>query len=131
MKILVVDDEVVSRTKMKIIMNQFGACIAVDNGLTAINSFENAMKYKKPFDVVTLDISMPDMDGMEVLARLRQLEVGAGITKEDQSTILMVTGDSDQSTVVESIELGCNGYVSKPFKKEIIVEQLIKLGVEF
>ena len=130
MKILVVDDEVVSRTKMKLIMNHFGLCIAVDNGLTAINSFKNALGYKKPFDIVTLDISMPDMDGMEVLARLRQMEVGAGVKRENQSIILMVTGDSDHSTVVESIELGCDDYISKPFKKSIIVEKLERLGVE-
>jgi two-component system, chemotaxis family, chemotaxis protein CheY len=130
MKILVVDDEPVSRMKMKRIMSNFGICIALNNGSSAVSTFQKALGYREPFDIVTLDISMPDMDGMEVLARFRQIEVGFKIPKEEQAVILMVTGESDQATVLESIELGCNDYVSKPFKKEIITEKLRKLGFD-
>ncbi len=67
MKTLIVDDERVSRAKMKKILESFGECEAVDSGKAAIDYFKRARENRAPFDQITLDIAMPDMDGTEVL----------------------------------------------------------------
>ncbi|HPS93510.1 MAG TPA: response regulator, partial [Deltaproteobacteria bacterium] len=63
MKILVVDDELVSRMKMKRIMDSLGECKEADMGSQAVALFRDAWKREAPFDLITLDITMPEMDG--------------------------------------------------------------------
>lgn len=67
MKTLTIDDELVSREKMKKIIGQFGSCIAVDSGPAGVSAFRKALEDGAPFDLLTLDVSMPEMDGTEVL----------------------------------------------------------------
>jgi len=74
MRVLVVDDELVSRKKMQKIMDAFGECIAVASGEAALKAFGEAIAKEEPFDLITLDISMPRMDGTEVLYEMRKIE---------------------------------------------------------
>ena len=67
MRILVVDDELVSREKMKRIMSSLGECDEVTSGQDALKAFMDASAEQKQYDLITLDISMPEMDGTEVL----------------------------------------------------------------
>ena len=82
MKTLVVDDEVISRKKLQKILSNLGECEAVEGGKAAITVFEKALKEKDPFDLVTLDIVMPEMDGTEALVELRELEKEAGVRRK-------------------------------------------------
>jgi two-component system, chemotaxis family, chemotaxis protein CheY len=127
MKTLVVDDELVSRNKMQKIMESYGESEAVDNGHTAITTFRQALENRLPFDLITLDISMPDMDGTEVLFEMREIEEERNIPREKQVKILMVTSHSDKDTVVTSIQAECDDYIVKPFNKEIISEKIGKI----
>ena len=99
MRILVVDDEIVSRKKMQIIMEGFGECEAVESGTAALGVFEKAWENLAPFDLISLDISMPDMDGTEVLYEIRKKEKGRKVSKEQQAKVMMVTSHSDKDTV--------------------------------
>lgn len=130
MKALVVDDEVVSRKKMVKILGKFGECEEAENGKQAIEKFSvNAVDGTASFDVVTLDISMPDMSGLDVLERIRKIEIEKSIAKEDQVKILMVTSKSEKETVRLSIEGGCNDYVIKPFNNQSIEIKLERVGL--
>ena len=74
MRILVVDDELVNRKKMEKILSSFGECKAIDSGKTALKAVEAAIEKGEPFDLITLDVSMPQMDGTEVLYEIRNME---------------------------------------------------------
>ncbi len=126
MKILVIDDELVSRQKMKKIMDCFGLCDAVESGSAAVAAFQKALKESKPFDLLTLDIDMPEMDGTETLFNIREIEDQNKIPKEKQAIIIMVTSHSDKDNIITCIQAGCNDYVVKPFNKEIVREKLDK-----
>ena len=126
MKILVVDDELVSRQKMKKIMDGFGQCETVESGTAAIAAFQKALEEGVPFGFVTLDINMPEMDGTETLFNIREIERKKKILKEKQVIIIMVTSLSDKDSVIACIQAGCNDYVVKPFNKEIIREKFDK-----
>ena len=67
MKILVVDDELVSRKKMQKIMELVGECVVAENGTDAVAAFKEAIENESPFDLISLDIAMPDMSGIEAL----------------------------------------------------------------
>ena len=128
MKTLVVDDELVSRKKMQKIMENFGECEAVESGSAAIATFKKALESWMPFDLITLDVLMPKMDGTEVLYTIREIEKEKKIPGEKQVKILMVTSHSDKDTIITSIQAGCDDYIVKPFDREVIIKKLEKLG---
>lgn len=129
MKILVVDDELVSRNKMHRIMHDLGECKAVENGKQAVAAFAEALAQGRPFDLVTLDVVMPEMDGTAVLYAIRELEKRKGLTRKQGARVLMVTSHSDKDTVITSIQAGCDEYVVKPFEKTTVLEKLRKIGI--
>ncbi|MBF0289046.1 MAG: response regulator [SAR324 cluster bacterium] len=128
MKILIVDDQVVTLKKMKKILEIFGDCELAEDGPEAIQLFKQSLENKVPFDLVMLDIEMPGIDGTEVLFELREIEKEFKVPKHELARILMVTSHSDKDTVITSVQAGCNDYVVKPINKETIVEKLGKLG---
>ncbi len=128
MKILIVDDELVSRKKMEKIMGNFGECEVAENGQWATAAFKTAYQSGTPFDLVTLDVEMPGKDGTEVLFELREIEEEFVVPRHLQAKVLMVTAHSDKDTVITSIQAGCDDYVVKPFNRETVVEKLNKLG---
>jgi HD-like signal output (HDOD) protein len=129
MKILIVDDEMVSRTKLKLIMENFGQCQAVDNGKDAVSMFHKAHQQGKPFGLIMLDIDMPEMDGVEVLSEIIEAEIKLVISKKDKAKILMVTSFTDKDRVVSCIQSGCEDYIAKPFDLNIIGKKLERLGI--
>ncbi len=74
MKVMVVDDELVSRKKMEKILSSFGEVKAVENGEKAIDVFRKASDEGEGFDLITLDIEMPGIDGTETLFEIREIE---------------------------------------------------------
>jgi two-component system chemotaxis response regulator CheY len=128
MKILVVDDELVSRKKMMKIVADFGQCEGVINGKAAISAVKTALEEWKLYNMITLDISMPDISGTDVLTAIRKMEAERGLEPQEKAKILMVTSNSDMDTVKACIGK-CDGYVIKPFNKEVLVEKMKKIGL--
>jgi len=128
MRVLIVDDELVGRMKMQKIMEHFGECESLENGSEAMTAFTNAWENWRPFNLITLDVAMPEMDGTEVAARIREIERAKNVSEENQAKILMVTGHSDKDTVITSIQAGCDDYIVKPFTKGVLIKKLRKLG---
>ncbi len=129
MKILIVDDELVSRRKMEILLREFGDYHAVENGNAAVRAFTEAIENGARYDLVTLDISLPDLDGTTVLKMIRDLEKGNAIPEDERAKVLMVTSHGDQATVISSISAGCDDYIKKPFTLERILLKLEKMGL--
>lgn len=127
MRILVVDDEVVSRKKMMKSISHIGDCEGVQNGKSAISAVRAALEDWQQYALITLDVSMPDISGVEVLSTIRELEAERGLDDEERATILMVTSHSDIETVKACVGK-CDGYVIKPFNRDVIMEKLKKTG---
>jgi two-component system chemotaxis response regulator CheY len=128
MKMLVVDDEIVSRKKMMRIINAFGTCEGAESGKAALDLIKTALSEWKPYHLITLDVSLPDISGIEVLTTIREMEKGLGMDEEEQTKILMVTAHSDMETV-KACAGKCDGYVIKPFNREGMVDKFKKLGL--
>jgi two-component system, chemotaxis family, chemotaxis protein CheY len=129
MKILIVDDELVSRSKMKKILSGFGTCDAFQTGSEAKLAFAKALTEHDPYRLVTLDIAMPGKDGMEVLFELRELETSRNPDGEN-TKIIMVTANTDKDTIITCLQAGCDDYVIKPFNMEIMGKKLVSLGFD-
>jgi HD-like signal output (HDOD) protein/FixJ family two-component response regulator len=129
MKILIVEDEMVSRTKLKLIMEKFGECEAVDNGKDGVAIFHKAHQEGKPFGLILLDIDMPEKDGMQVLSEMIEAQIKLEVSNTHKAKILMVTSFTDKDRVLSCIQSGCDDYIAKPFDINTIGKKLSKHGI--
>ncbi len=124
MNILVVDDDFVCRTMMHKVCEQLGQCRSVDGGQAAVAAFASALDAGSPFDVITLDKSLPDLDGIEVLRRIREEEERRCLSQERKVKIVMVTGSLEQEDHESCLAAGCDSYLVKPFRRKVITQLL-------
>ena len=129
MNILILDDEIISRTKLTLIMQHFGECDAVDNGKDAIALFHAAHYKEDPYELIMLDINLPEMNGIEVLSEIREAEGSLKVGEKRAAKILMVTSSRDKERIIASVQSGCNDYIVKPFDIEIIRKKLAKYDI--
>lgn len=125
-KILVVEDEFISRTLLMEMLSPFGDCEAVTNGREAVDALEKS--YTAPvnrYDLVCLDIMMPKMSGHEVLRELRLMEQAHGVSGPDATKVLMVTALDDAQNIMQALVEGqCQAYLTKPISRAKLEEQL-------
>jgi two-component system, chemotaxis family, chemotaxis protein CheY len=129
MRILIADDELVSRKLMERIMTGYGECVAVNGGQAALDAFQAAQEQEKPFDLITLDISMPDVNGLDVLYQIREMEKENNPLAGKRCVIIMVTSSADKDSIVTAVQAGCNDYIAKPIDRDTIYKKLIKVGL--
>lgn len=127
-KILIVDDEIVSIGKLKLLLKKYGQCDTASNGKDALSMFSKALLDGNPYSLVTLDINIPDMKGSEILKEIRRIELENNNVKEGENvSVLMVSALNDQESVMESIKSGCTNYLTKPFDREKLEKALMKV----
>jgi two-component system chemotaxis response regulator CheY len=125
---LVVDDEADILRIEAFRLRELGYdVVSAANGRDGIEEFEASLVGKWRYDLVCLDIMMPDLDGIEVLHAIRQLEEEVGIRGLDGVKVIMATAKSDPDTIMKSFREGCEGYVTKPATKEKLLDELKKL----
>jgi two-component system chemotaxis response regulator CheY len=114
-RVLIVDDAGFMRRMLKNIVSQGGFEIVgeADNGITAVEMY----KELKP-DAVTMDITMPQMDGLTALKEI--------LAYDSNAKIIMCSAMGQQFMVVEAIKLGAVDFVEKPFETEQVVKALRK-----
>lgn len=130
MKILVAEDDFVSRTVLQEILSPFGTCHLAVDGEEAMSAYEMALAAKEPYGLICLDIMMPKLDGQEVLRRIRAKEQQQGIGGSDMAKVLMITALGDPKNIMTALMKGsCEGYLVKPIRREKLLAQLRKLGM--
>jgi len=130
MKILIVDDEEISRKILLAKMGYMGTCVAVNSAKEALAELDKATEEKQPFDLITLDVSMPGMGGQELLEHIRKNEVQEKIPKNDRVKILMISARMNVGTINACIKRGCNGYLIKPVSQAQLFQSLSQMGFE-
>lgn len=106
--ILIVDDEEGARESLELILEDHYATESVGNGLDAVERLK-----QKPFDVVLLDVNMPDIDGIETLKRIKDLD--------DAVEVIMVSAADRAWEAATSMKAGAYDYVTKPYEPEEIL----------
>lgn len=127
MKILIAEDDLTSRKFLSKFLSQYGECDLVVDGLEAIDAYLIAVKEKKPYDLICLDIMMPKVDGVKVLKAIRDFESQKGMLPEKRAKIIMTTALAQADYVNKAFEYDCNAYASKPIDMEKFIEVLKKL----
>lgn len=129
MRILIVEDDYVSFRLLKEILWDYGECVLAIDGLEAVAAFTSAMEEGKPFDLVCLDIMMPEMDGQQVLKAIRHMESEKGIRGLDGVKIIMITVLNDYRNIRQAFAEQCEAYLTKPVEKVRLLETIKELGL--
>ncbi len=113
--VLIVDDAAFMRMMIKDILSKNGYNVVgeAENGKVAVEKF----KELNP-DLVTMDITMPEMDGIEALKAIRALAPG--------STVIMCSAMGQQAMVIEAIQAGAKDFIVKPFQADRVLEAVKK-----
>jgi two-component system, chemotaxis family, chemotaxis protein CheY len=129
MKILIVDDDFTSRALLLRIMEPIGDCEVACNGKEAWDAFQAAYADGLPYDLVLLDIMMPEMNGHEVLKRIRTFEKGQNLTGKQAVSVAMATTLGDSANIINSFHNQSDGYLTKPYNRESLLGDLRKFGI--
>jgi two-component system chemotaxis response regulator CheY len=115
-RLMIVDDSNIIRNRIQRLYNSdtFSLVATATNGDDAVEKF----KLYKP-EVITMDLTMPQMDGLECIEKLVELD--------PEVRILVVSALSDKATGIKALELGASGFLCKPFSEEELVEALDEL----
>lgn len=113
--VLIVDDAAFMRMMVKDILTKGGYNVVgeAENGAVAIEKY----KELKP-DLVTLDITMPEVDGIEALKRIK--------AEDPAATVIMCSAMGQQAMVIESIQAGAKDFIVKPFQADRVLEAVKK-----
>ncbi len=131
MKMLVVDDDFNNRTLLQKLLSPYGSADVVIDGREAVDAFVLAHSEGAPYDLICMDIMMPEMDGHQAVQIIRGKEREMGISPQDEAKILMVTAlDSPKEVMRAYYRDGCTDYITKPITKEKIDNKLREYGVE-
>lgn len=115
-RILVVDDAAFMRLSLKTMLekNRFEVVGEANNGRKAIEMY----KMLNP-DIVTMDITMPDMDGIEALAEIMKFD--------PKANVIMLSAMGQEAKIREAVLIGAKGFIVKPFKEDYLLKALSKL----
>jgi len=125
-----VDDDLLGRIILRKLLGHRGDCDMAVNGREAVEAFHMAREENNPYDLICMDILMPEMDGVEALKAIREHEEKLGIFGEQRVKVIMITGKDDSKTILTSFREGCEGYVVKPVEKENLEKQIKELGLD-
>jgi len=115
-RVLIVDDAAFMRMMLKDILKRGGYEVIGEagNGLEAVSLYRDLHP-----DLVTLDITMPEMDGIAALKQIRSLD--------PEAKVIMVSAMGQQAMVIEAIQSGARDFIVKPFQAERVLEAIRKV----
>ncbi|MEO5356146.1 MAG: response regulator [Nitrospirae bacterium YQR-1] len=130
MRILIAEDDFAICSLLQQFLESYATNVdSVANGAEAVDMFMRAMDDNKPYDIVFLDVMMPEMDGFTALERIRGIEKTIGIAYDKEVKIVMATALNSPKDVLEAYYIGgCNDYIAKPFDLKKLAALLVKYG---
>lgn len=129
MRILIAEDDLASARYMEGLMARYGECLVVSDGEQAVAAFAAALDEGRPFQLVCMDIMMPQKSGQEALQEIRALEQQRGVKSSQETKVVMTTALDDVRSVMGAYKEGATAYVTKPIVPERIFETLRNLGI--
>jgi two-component system chemotaxis response regulator CheY len=129
MRALIVEDNFINRCVLLGILNKYGECHIAVNGKEALKAFDEAHAEKKPYDLICLDIMMPEMDGHETLTHIRERERAMGLDGLDGVKVIMTTAMTDGKTIMSAFREQCEAYLIKPIDVQKLLAEVRKMGL--
>jgi len=124
MKMLIAEDDFTSRLLLQKLLKSYGPCHIAANGKEAVEAVRMAYESGEPYDLICLDIMMPEMDGQEALRQIRTQEETMGIMPSKGAKVVMTTALGDPKNVMTAFHGLCDAYLTKPIQKAELLKVL-------
>lgn len=127
MRTLIIDDDPVCRAVLQQALMAYGPTAFADDGVAAIAAVASQLAKGEPFDLVTLDIMMPDMDGHQTLKAIRRLEELFAVARPTRVAVTSAMGDKD--SIFSSFREQADLYFVKPIRLDQFMDDLRAHGL--
>jgi len=124
MKSLIVEDEFSARVFLQEVLSKYGQTHIAVNGKEAVDAVHFSLQAGEKYDLICLDIMMPEVDGQEALQRIRAMEESSGLTSTKGAKIIMITALDDMKNSVAAFWNLCDSYLVKPIDVYSLYDQL-------
>jgi two-component system chemotaxis response regulator CheY len=114
MKTLIADDDIDCGLLLRAVFERYGPTCVTTNGQEAVDAAREALDAGQPYNLITMDITMPDMDGRTALKEIRRLETDRGIAPIHGARVIMMTGHNDSENILGSFRSECDAFAIKP-----------------
>src|ERR1039457_1055744 len=114
LRVLLVEDDFASRLLLQTFLSRYGECHIAVNGSEAVEAFRSAIERGLRYDLICMDIMMPEMDGREAVRQVRALEEEHGILSTYGAKIIMTTAVDEIKEVIQCFRELCDTYLMKP-----------------
>ena len=124
MTTLIVEDDFTSRVLLHDILMVYGPVHIAVNGREAVTAVRNAIQEGRPYELICLDIMMPEMDGYQALHEIRALEQAGKVSYANSARIIMTTALGESRNVIQAFNQSCDAYLLKPIDKAKLLDHL-------
>ena len=124
LRVLLVEDDFVSRLVLQTFLTRYGECHIAVNGREAVEAFRSALQRGESYDLICMDIMMPEMDGREAVRQVRNMEEAQGILSTYGVKIIMTTAVNDIREVIRCFRELCDAYLVKPIDLAELLGQM-------
>ena len=128
MKLLIVDDDLINRKLLTALVKPYGDCEIAVNGKEALDIVKVSLDENSPYDVIFLDIMMPEMNGHECLQEIRKAEGEKSVPLGSGTKVVMVTALGDSRNVLSAFSEGAEYYLVKPIQQKKLYELMDEMG---
>jgi two-component system chemotaxis response regulator CheY len=130
MRTLIVEDDYTSQIILENALKSFSSCDAVTNGVEAVAGFRRALDEARPYDLICMDIMMPELNGQDALRQIRHIEKTMDVPAADEVKVVMTTALSETRQVADALfKGGASAYFVKPIHIDHFLKELKALDL--
>ena len=130
MRVLIVDDDFYSRVMLHDMLRPVAECHIAVNGEEALGAFKKALEDGRPYDLVCMDLVMPEMDGQQALREMRGYEEEMGLSDVQRCKAIVISMLEDSRETNDAFFLGgADCFLVKPIEEERFMAELRALGL--
>jgi two-component system chemotaxis response regulator CheY len=128
MRSFVAEDDATTRLVLKTVLSRYGECDTAEDGKKAVEAVNAAIVSKKNYDLVCMDLRLPEMDGHAAIREIRKSEGTARVSNAVK--IIVTTAHDDTDSIARAVMGRCNAYLVKPIDIAKLKKELKALGLE-
>lgn len=128
-RILILEDDPVSGKLLTNYLEPYGICDLVTDGRSAVEFFHKAIRADDGYQLIFVDIMVPEIQGHDVLRLIRETEQKEEIPSEKRAKVIMTTSLSDAENIIDSFKAACDSYLIKPIRKAKLINEIKSLGL--
>ena len=126
-RFLIVEDDKLSCKILEDFLSEYADCDTAANGRVGYELFEQSISDGHPYDLICSDVVMPEMDGHELVGRIRAREESLPIAGYIRTKIFMISASNTPKDMEQAIlDNNCDDYIVKPFQRELLKSMLLK-----